>query len=270
MKGNHQLVRYGRKGNLAILAALLVYAITRGAETGVDLHSGSVGGQVGDLLGFATLCALGSYATVELVKRLTPLRASVNFAVVEEWLQWLRDEYRRGKPEKRRIAVERQNLPADWFDVDLTPLLLRALGTRSTRGTFDLPPERLVAQIATAFDVALFQPELYGPLLPAVAGLPPAASALPSDEDTELLGSQEAQQLRLSLDNLQTTLTQVWRGIIQGAVVWIAGAYGVLASFAGGLSATNQARYLLAALILGGPIAWAIRDLTAVLGRLRN
>ncbi len=269
MSGNHQLARYGRRGNLAILAALLVYAITRGAEAGVDLHAGSVGAQVGDLLGFATLCGLLAYATVELVKRLTPLRASVNFAVVEEWLQYLRPKYD-GAPEERRVVAEGHNLPERWSKGDLTPLLLRALGTRSMRATFDLPPERLVAQIATALDVALFQPKLYGPLLTAVAGLPPAAADLPSDEDTELLGSQEAQQLRLSLDNLQTTLTQVWRGIIQGAVVWIAGAYGVLASFAGALSGTNQARYLLAALILGGPIAWAIRDLTAVLGRLRN
>lgn len=269
MKGNHQLVRYGRKGNLAALAALLVYAITRGAEAGVDLHAGSVGAQVGDLLGFATLCGLLAYATVELVKRLTPVRASVNVAVVEEWLGWLEFRYS-VVHERHRLVAESHDAPERLFEGDLRPLLLGALGTRSVRGTFDLPPERLVAQIATALDVALFEPKLYAPLLAAVAGLPLDAPDLPSDEDTEPLGGHEAQQLRLSLDDLQTTLTQSWRGIIQGAVVWIAGAYGVLASFASGLSGTNQARYLLAALILGGPIAWAIRDLTAVIGRLRS
>ena len=254
-----------RTTNRALIGALLVYAVVRGAEAGVDLHRGSVAGQVGDLLGFATLCGLLAYATVELIKRLTSLRASVNLSVVDEWLGHRSQRTAGRSPEGQTSLPERYH-----GSYDLTALLVRALGTDEVRETFDLPPERLIAQIATAVDVALFRPELYWPLLGAIAGLPRHPPELPRDQDTELLGVPEAQQLRLSLDDLQTTLTQRWRSIVQGAVVWMAGAYGVLNSFAGGLSGTNQARYLLAALLLGGPIAWTIRDLTVVIERFRQ
>jgi hypothetical protein len=259
-------------GNLVVFGALLAYAITRGAESGVDLRQGSVGSQVGDLLLFATLCGLLAYATVELVKRLTGLRGFVNSAVVQAWLEDQYDTLQQQEPERARLIEED---PSRYAQLLLRPrspfvLLARALGTRDLPAIFDLPPERLVAQISTAIDVALFQPEIYGPLLTVVARLPLRPPNVPADRETELLGSHEAQQLRLSLDDLQTMLTRSWRRIVQSGAVWIAGAYGVLTTFAGGLSGTDQARYLLATLILGGPISWTIRDLTAVLGRMRQ
>jgi hypothetical protein len=274
------LSRHARTVNRTLFVGLVVYAIARGAESGVDLHAGSVGAQVGDLLGFASLCGLLAYATVELVKRLTGLRAAVNSAVVAGWFEdqyvALRNEYRDELEQvdfdAQREATHRLRVPRfPWAQDALPPIgmLLAALGTQDLTVMFDLPPERLVAQISTAIDVALYQPERYGSLLAVVARLPyqPEPTA---NQETELLGSHEAQYLRLALDDLQTMLTQRWRQIVQSAAVWVAGAYGVATTFAGGLSGTNQARYLLAALVLGGPIAWAIRDLTAVLGRLRQ
>jgi hypothetical protein len=303
MRRTRLTLSYARTANIVLCAGLLAYAVTRGAESGVDLHVGSVGGQIGDLLGFATLCGLLAYATVELTKRLTGLRGSVNLAVVEGWLADQEGELgiavarredaetekeederelgergtkrrRRRRPPTPRAAPrpvgEQYPLPPGWFDGESFPLLLQALGTRDLHGVFDLPPERLVAQISTAIDVALFQRDTYGMLLVTLARIPPRRLEAEYEQEPQLLGSYEAQKLRLSLDDLQTMLTQTWRRIVQSGVVWIAGSYGVLATFAGGLSGTNQARYLLAALILGGPVAWTIRDLTAVAERLRR
>jgi hypothetical protein len=276
-RGSWRVARYGWGVNLTAFGGLLVYAITRGAESGVDLHRGSVAAQVGDLLVFALACGVLAYATVELVKRLTGLRGSVNLSVVQTWM---RDAYRF----REEYSLPRRPPRTKWleggehlvlarlrkFPRDPFLLLLVALGPRNLGAVFDLPPERLVAQISTAIDVALFSPKEYSPLLDVVSGFSPDESGSAVDQDGQLLGSREAQQLRLSLDELQTLLTQTWRRIVQSGAVWLAGVYGVATTFAGGLSGTNQARYLLAALILGGPIAWAIRDVTAVLGKMRQ
>jgi hypothetical protein len=48
----------------------------------------------------------------------------------------------------------------------------------------------------------------------------------------------------------------------------LSGLYGIALSSAGAISDAGQARYLFAALMLGGPIAWTVRDLTAWLERL--
>jgi hypothetical protein len=281
-----RLANGGRAANRLLFGVLLVYAIVRGSFSGVDLHRGSVRAQASDLLGFAALTGLLAYATVELVKRMTSLRSSVNFAVVQMWVEerlrvgrrnleheqeiWQRRVRERRVRDRAFAPLPPANPPVDLFEYNLMGLLVSALGTRALAETFDLPPERLVAQISTSIDVALFEPSRYASLLWAVAGITPRPPDLPANQDTELIGSREAQVLRLSLDDLQTMLTQRWRGIVQGSAVWIAGLYGVLASFAGGLSGANQARYLLAALVLGGPIAWAVRDVTAVLTRLRR
>jgi hypothetical protein len=262
--------RYRLLTLISLFAAvgLFVYAVVRAAQAGVHLRSGSISGQVGDVLGFALFCGVLAAATVEIVKRFSSARASFQLALVRAWLEARRPEFLDRPDSSLRELFDAMGLrrgPEEgrgWAE---------PIGDLDS--VFALPPDELLAQIATAVDATLAEPGRYEGLLASVLGREPRfeeARDRPAGEADLRLNLADAQRLRAALDNLQTELTQRWRRIIQGFAIWIAGVYGVVASFAGGLSGANQARYLFAALVLGGPIAWIVRDLTAVIERLRR
>src|SRR5207237_2365537 len=79
-----------------------------------------------------------------------------------------------------------------------------------------------------------------------------------------------AGKVRAGVDQLQITLGEGWRRYVQGAALWLSGLYGVALTHAGDLPASAHARYVIAALLVGGVFAWLSRDATAVIERLRR
>jgi hypothetical protein len=155
---------------------------------------------------------------------------------------------------------------------------------RELRAILDLPPEQLLAQIAAAADVALAAPRHEDLLLRALLGRKPdivevkptqpglptrdEPFAIPEEPSRHSLSVSDTQLVGAALDNLQVTLTQQWRRAIQAMALGLSGLYGIALSLAGAISDGGHAQYLFAALVLGGPIAWTVRDLTAWLERL--
>jgi hypothetical protein len=260
--------------NAVFLLGILVYAIVRAVERGANLSSASVSGQTGDVLAFAALCGVLAYATVEIAKRLMNVRGAMQIALTRDWLA------RREGPKEASWSLAALLDAMGYQDAaseasaDRPTLAPTALAAPTLRDVFNLPPDQLVAQIASAVDGAIASPDRYGSVLQAVLGYTPRS--LPHSPSSKVeapalaFDPADTQALRAALDTLQTELTARWRRTVQAAALWVAGAYGIVASFAGGLDGANQARYLFAALILGGPIAWVIRDLTATLERIRG
>jgi hypothetical protein len=276
----------------AAIAGVVVYAAVRASDRGVRVR-GPVSDQVGDLLWFALLCGLMAYATLEVVKRLTPARGAFNLKLFRDWLagriSWTPDGETAlsellgamGLPghADREAPVPDANTAQQRRD----PLPGPKLGSRELRRVFDLPPEQLLAQIATAVDVIASDPAPDRPsaLLRALLGRKPQLERIPEprpradelpvpapDRPMYRLSATDSQLLRAALDNLQVTLTQRWRRTVQAAAFAAAGVYGIVLTLAGGISGDGHARYLFAALVVGGPIAWTIRDVTAWFQRL--
>jgi hypothetical protein len=141
---------------------------------------------------------------------------------------------------------------------------------------FNLPTEQLAAQVSAAADVALTtKKESYAALLDALVG-PLRVDESEAKKDPRLSPEDEemvfAQRVRAGVDQLQISLGERWRTYIQGAALWIAGVYGIVLIHASSGSAEDRAepRFVLAALLLGGPLTWLIRDITAVIERARR
>jgi hypothetical protein len=190
------------------------------------------------------------------------------------------------------------------MDLDEDTSWFEALRRGGRQDVFNLPIELLAAQISAAAEYALSKPEAYPALASALdpgsleaaaadrddadrlrATGEPSADTAPShsrDQDEER-NFRVAQRVRASIDRLQISIGQGWRQSIQGAAVWLAGAYGIglerlglgriaLAQPTGPytLPRNTQPAYVFAALILGGVIAWTIRDVLATLERSRR
>ncbi len=280
-----------------VLAAVLWHAVVRASETdGLHLQTGPVSSQVGDLLWFSLLCALLASATIELAKRLTYARGRLQMRLVWVWLSQraryadvrinvppvvafaqLMDAVSGSSSEPSALSVDDADAYPRW-----PPLALRA-GLQPTAfrryAAFDAPPDQLVAQVATAVDLAISDPYEYEPLLVALVGrelprkLRRESKPPTSREDPPRLDRREvadAQRIQAALDALQLRLVSVWRRLVQLSAVTLAGLYGIGLVWAAGLTEHEQARYLFAAVVLGGPGSWLVRDVTAVLERWRG
>ncbi len=125
---------------------------------------------------------------------------------------------------------------------------------------FNLPAEQLAAQINSAADVVLREPERFPALFHGLAGI--ARDDLPEDDDF-----LPAQLVRFGLDQLQISLADQWQRYIQGVAVWMSGAYGILLTHYSHLAPGQPRLYVLAALLIGAPLAWLARDVAATLAR---
>ena len=228
------------------------------------------------MLWFALLCGLSAFSTIEVIKRLTGIRGIYQLRQTMNWLEGrARDRPGRGARIPIGLAT-RENLPA-FFE------LLDAMGVRGIaerNRVFNLPTEQLSAQINAAADGALVAPDRYPAFMAALLGPksdlldafksqaanPPQRSS-PEDEQASFLVAARA---RSAVDHLQIKLAERWRSYLQGASMWIAGAWGIALTNAAGSSLSGQPRYIAAGLLLGGPFAWIARDLTAVIERSRR
>lgn len=273
MRSSHRLatlVSESHRLNLVLIAAVVVYALVRALlEDGLDLATGSTAPQVGDLLGFAALCGLAAFATIEVVKRLASVRGRFQYESTRLWLA------QRGDTKgKEQGEAERNEETGEAGDEDSAfDQLLRAIGVSRERGDvsrlFDLPTEQLAAQIGAAADAAISSRDSYRDLVRALAG--PSLDAPPhNDNQSDDRGLRLAQRVRVGVDQLQISLGEAWRRFVQGAALWVAGAYGISFAYAGDIGAASHGRFVLVALILGGVFAWIARDLSRVVENARR
>ncbi|MCX5061399.1 hypothetical protein OOK12_31050 [Streptomyces sp. NBC_00452] len=242
------------------IVGYVIYAAVRVGQ--FRLAAGPISAQVRDVLWFSFLCGAACAATIEVAKRIFRLRGIYQRRQVNRWMA-------QRTPEISQKACD-----------DLSALMG---GTdRSTYAT-DLPIEQLVAQISTAVDIALTRPSRYRFLLACLAGDKNLSKLLndgggsPTDDEgaadgegaTAAMSVYYMQRVQAGVDQLQVSVGERWRHYVQATAVWVSGAYGVALSSAGS-SWDARPRYIIAALIIGGPLAWILRDITAVIERWRR
>jgi hypothetical protein len=249
--------------NIVLIVAVLVYGSVESQR--LSFGATTAARPVWEVLSFALLCGAAASATIEILKRVFGLRGVYQRRQARLWLD------ARGE---------------GAYDA-----LLYAMGTRSgaEQGTFNLPNEQLAALVSTAADAALStaadtapkdeEPTESGvPLLAALARMSSkevidAAGAMRTREPNPQEGRLAvtlAQQVRAGVDQLQITLGERWRRYVQSAAVWISGAYGIALARATVEPLTGEGRFVIAAVILGGPLAWLFRDLAAAVERARS
>jgi len=268
--------------NLAMIALVTVYAFTI-ADGRIAFDGGRIGPQVRDLLWFALLCGLVAFATVEIMKRIFDLRGLYQYRQTRIWLRRRAEEHRQlqeppdasshevAEPTSRRADAFEELLEAMGYVRKAQSRPARLLEQLEELRIFNLPTEQLAAQISAAADAMLVERGKRTEFLAALTGLSPTAiTSLSGKEAPENLEYQLAQRIRAGVDRLQISLAERWRGYVQGAAVWIAGASGVVLARLLPPGSGSEARYVLAALLIGGILAWVTRDLTATLERSRR
>lgn len=254
--------------NIVLVSAILIYAATV-LPGGIALANGSVSQQIGDVLAFSLLCGLASFATVEVLKRLVGLRGLYQSRQTRLWL----GERARG-------------MGAAAMDQLLDAMGLRGPDRRGDRQAslrvFNLPTEQLAGQVSTAADVALAtaasEGDRYRWLLSALANQPALLSGKPPSHDPEhdpdearrKEDFQISQRIQAGVDQLQISLGERWRRYVQGAALWISGAYGIALVHTSSVAQGAASRYVIAALLIGGTFAWVARDLAAAVERWRR
>jgi hypothetical protein len=79
---------------------------------------------------------------------------------------------------------------------------------------------------------------------------------------------QAAQRARTAIDSLQLAVGERWRRSVQATSVFFAALAGLLIQFA--RPSDSRWLYIMAAALIGGPLAWTIRDLAAAIERWRR
>jgi hypothetical protein len=247
---------------VAIGSVLAYIAAAAATGHGFRFSRGSVSAQVGDVLSFAFLCGLCSFATVEIVKRLTPIRALYHRSSIAAWFT----------TRSNAAAFEQLRWALGLAEEDSRPDDGTKAGrpgffgvSDEERRVFGLPAEQLIAQISSAADLVLLSDaEDKAELIEGLAGARIEASQAPEDL------TRQAQQVRIGIDQLQITLATRWRRHLWGAAVALSGLYGIGLVYASHARRGDQARHVLAALLIGGLIAGVARDLLAIVERLRS
>ena len=246
------------------------------------------------LIGFAIVIGAGSAATVQMLKQFFPVRAALQRRWVMEWIgdrcaiealwaDWLeRQKIPKEGSSAKAIAGAQSTAAAE----ELEAALLGGFARGDLRRVFDLAIEHLCAQVSSAADFALSQPERYAELLLALAGpaklesidmlAPPVSitngrirrqqAKVDSDQSFALL----AEGTRAGIDLLQISVGQRWRRTVRAAAVLLSGLFGAFGALLVNQSPSSRLLYTLAALVFGGFFAWVIRDLTAIAERLRR
>jgi hypothetical protein len=89
----------------------------------------------------------------------------------------------------------------------------------------------------------------------------------PDDAD-DSQSFQAAQRARAAIDSLQVTVGERWRRLVQATAVLVAAFAGLLIQLA--QPSDSRWIYIMAAALIGGPLAWTIRDLAAAIERWRR
>lgn len=257
--------------NTGAIAAVILYAILTGEHAALSTGTGH---EIRDLLWFAVVCGLASFATIEILKRVFRLRSLYQRRYIRAWMAegWARAA---GEAEEWREPHGQGRAYGEMLD---------AMGARKEQlsAVFDLPAEQLASLISSAADGAVAE-RMYLMFVSALTGVHPKAlteeyGARAAAEATDQADApQQMSRLRLAhrvstgIDQLQIALSQSWRRYVQSAALWIAGGYGIaLAHPSTGVAADAEARYVLVALIVGGIFAWVARDLAALVEHARR
>jgi len=267
--------------NLALIASVVLYAFGRAiwSESLGLGDAGSSSSQVLDLLAFAVLCGLATFATIEVLKRVFDLRGRFQYARTRDWIEGRERERAlleaRREVERRLEEREEKGWRPEEFGEeesafhDLEDAMSLGKG-RDARRLFNLPTEQLAAQLGAAADLALMSRFRYPRLIAAFAGQFGSGPDLNADLDDGEAFRDLAQRVRVGVDQLQITLGEDWRRLVQGAALWLAGLYGIAFAYAGDIGSAAHPRYVLMALILGGVFAWVARDVTRVIENARR
>jgi hypothetical protein len=267
--------------NVVLIAAVVAYAFMEAIRgDGIQLAEGSVSTQARDLLWFAVVCGLASFATIETLKRIAGIRGLFNRRQLEIWLEE-RTPQGRGADVALHELLDAMGLGDPVSQEQDEDASRGAVNRGDYKRVFNLPVEQLAAQISSAVDVAVLSPERYrsliGTLIGGEAGMKVAASleqVKSADKRADDEGADDdrrfqlAQRVRAGVDQLQISLGERWRQYVQGAALWIAGLYGI--GLAHAADRSTESRYVLAALLLGGLFAWLARDVAAVIERMRR
>lgn len=234
---------------------VVAYAVARAIEHDhLPLASGSVSASARDVLWFALIPGLASYATIETAKRVGRGRGRFQRWQTQRWLE------ERLRDSDEEVAAYKDLLRA-W-----------AVDEGEALRIFDLPTEQLAGQIGSAADVAVTAEHSYPALIRCLTGGrgPVTTPAVEKITDKNEERFQLAQRVRLGVDQLHIVLADRWRRTVQGAALWVAGLYGIGLAHAIDRPADAEARYVLAALLLGGPIAWLVHDVAALVEHARH
>ncbi|GAA3167579.1 hypothetical protein GCM10010531_20430 [Blastococcus jejuensis] len=241
---------------LAVLTVIVIVALVSAGVLLDDdvLAMEPTSDRVRDLMWFAFLSAITTYALVELAKRLLLLRARYQRAAVRRWLIE-RAGSAGGDPHEGWRA---------WEDLEVR--LGRPSYSSRSRGLpelYNAPAGILTAQIAAAVEEPLAHSGLHSPLVRVLA----------ADPDDLKFGGDERivrQRARASLDQLQLELSAAWRRGLQTAVVVTAGLMAFLLSIVVADDLPETLLLCAVGMVLGGPLAWLMRDVTATVERLRR
>lgn len=266
--------------NMALILSVTAYAVERAIRGhGVPLERGSVGTQAQDVLWFALVCGLLSFATIEILKRIGDLRGRYHLRRVAEWLARASDNT--SVPPRAAFRDLERAMGLQYMEGPPMADEVRPAAFGSVRWSrraeldrllvFGLPIEQLAGQISAAGDAALTSPPEFPALFLSLGGDFGSLDRAPRSEhhtaDSDVV---QTQRVRASIDQMQITISKRWRRDVQGAAIWVAGLWGVGLAHAAGRAGGAEPRYVLSALLLGGIFAWIARDLAAAIEGLRR
>jgi hypothetical protein len=266
--------------NMALILSVAVYALVRALQRhGVPLERGSVGTQAQDVLWFALVCGLLSFATIEILKRIGDLRGRYHLRRVIEWLARASDNkgvssWAAFRDLERAMGLLYLEGPPRADEARAAPFASVRWLQRAKRDrllVFSLPIEQLAGQISAAGDAALTSPHEFPALYVTLAG-DFGSTDPPQRPEYDIADSDvvQTQRVRASIDQMQITISKRWRRDVQGTAIWVAGLWGIGLAHAAGRARSAEPRYILSALLLGGIFAWIARDLAAAIEGLRR
>jgi hypothetical protein len=223
-------------------------------------------------------------------------------AIEPLWADWqennhMTESYSSTAPDAAPVPISASSLAASQRTLaaeELEEALLGGRAPRALRDVFDLPIEQLSAQISSAADLAITRPHRNAELLLGLTGptglkdidrLAPAQKIIDGrieriertrNEDEQIRNEDDgaytrvAQGVRAGIDVMQISVGQRWRRGVQGSAVLICGILGVIGVFFARVTWPTRGLFILAALVFGGFFAWLVRDLTAIIERIRG
>lgn len=272
---------------LLLWSLLLLAQPPSSARSGASLISGLPPESLGPRLAAAGLFAgLAATALLEVIKRLVGLRGLYQQRQIRLWLQ---ERLRVDDRDTRHLSPHLELeflvgvLTSEEFHLAREYYGIRRLGSSRFRGSvdglsrysttrrlarfYDLPIERLTAQIYAAMDMVVQEPGRFPVLMEAVTGRPMADREFGS----ERFDMEVAQSVRAGIDALHIDVGEGWRNYVRGTAVWISGLTGVVVVSWSSVSQLRDAgAYILVSLVVGGFFSWFVRDLSAVIERWRR
>ena len=233
---------------LAVILAIAALGLTLQFDTGrIKASPSSTASQ---LVGIIVVSGISSMAIVQIFKSLLGLRGLYQERQLKQWF------------------VQQPDGSSGYIEFRMA-LTAADASDRGIRYLFDLPIDQLCAQVSGAADVALASPAQFGAFLRCLAG----ERAFSIDAGS---GAEEDRQIRLShyvragIDQLQVSVGHRWRRYVRSAAVGLSGLIGIAIVEASLVPTRQRGLDILAALLVGGFVAWFARDVAALVERLRG